>query len=318
MRQFDFYNPVTHHGLLPVRVMQHNIIDWFEKAAPDFMDEMIGETTYNGMQKAITYQIDRTVITIACEITPQKQIVMYENFNQFLWSTCYSLIVLFDEAIQIPLLSNKFNGTIDYDNIHIRKAISVFKEGFNLFRYFNDYVFFDLPNPEKYNEYEQKYIEKANGVFVAAMTYMLLHEFGHQYYGHLNYDSTQEQSKRDEYVVDDYAYDKIATKFGTQYEVTFKIGLVAALSSLYFFDDTLKGGDYHPDPDLRLKRQLDKMGLSDLDYLWGIASLSFRLWTITYNKEIILPLQIENYKRLFDLTLEKINEIKNTTANNGS
>jgi len=315
MRQYDFYNPATHHGFLPVRVLQHNLIDWFEKAAPGILEEMIGETEFNGMQKAISYKIDRTIITDACEITPQKQIVMCENFNQFLWSTCYSLIVLFDEAIQIPILEKKYDGTIDYDNIHIKRATKLFKEGFNLFQYFNDHVFFDLPNPEKYIECEKKYIEKSNGVFVAAMTFILLHEFGHQYYGHLDYEPTQSESKNDEYVVDDYAYEKIATKFGTRYEATFKIGLVAALTSIYFFDDTLKGGDCHPDPDSRLKRQLDKMELSDRDNLWGIASLSFRLWTVAYNKTIVLPKQIENYKELFNITIEKIKEIKKTSAN---
>ena len=310
MKQYDFYNPETHHGFLPVRVLQHNIIDWFENVAPDIMEEMIGETTYHGMQRAITYKIAREPIDIACEITPQKQIVMYENYNQFLWSICYSLIVLFDETIQIPILTGSYTGDIDYDNIYIRRAIALFKEGFNLFSSFNDYVFYDLPNPERYNEYEKRYIEKANGVYVSAMTFMLVHEFGHQYYGHLDINSDSEESKKDEFVVDDYAYDKISTKFGTSYDLTYKIGLVAALSALYFFDDTLQGGYYHPDPDLRLKRQLDKMGLSDLDNIWGLASLAFRFWIIVYNKSIEMPIQINNYRNLFELTLSQIQEIK--------
>jgi hypothetical protein len=312
MKTFDFYNPITHHGILPVRVLQHNIIDWFENTSPDLLEDMIGEYKYNELQNAIEYRIERNPITDVCEISEQKQFILYENYNQFLWSTCYSIIVLFDEAIQIPTLLGNYNGKIDYDNVLIRRAVATFKEGFSLFRFYNDSPFFALPNPEKYSEYEQKYIEKASGVFLAAMTYILVHEFGHQYFGHLNVQATPDERRKDEFVVDDFAYDKISTRFDSEYGSTYKLGLLTALTSLYFLDEKLTGGDYHPDPDSRLIRQLNKMGLSDRDNLWGVASLSFRLWTIVYNQKIDFSSNVNNYKELFEITLDIMKEVKHT------
>ena len=233
MRIYDNYNPATHFGNLPVRVLQHNIISWFENISPDFLDEAQYEIESNGLKKGIAYNIDKLPITVSAEINSDKTILLYENYNQFLWAVCYSLIVLFDEGIQIPILTGKYNGIIDYDNIHIRRAISTFKEGFNLFKSYNDFVFFELPNPEKYNEYEKEYIEKANGLFCAAMTFTMLHEFGHQYYGHLESNPTLEDSKNDELNADDFAFDKFEMKFTSEYSSTLKLGIIASLVSLY-------------------------------------------------------------------------------------
>jgi hypothetical protein len=310
MRKYDNYNPGTHNGYLPIRTLQHNLIDWFENVTPDFLEEIFYETEFNGLQKGIGYKIERQPITIASEITPQRKIWLYENYNQFLWTVSYSLIVLFEEGIQIPILSGRYNGTVDYDNIHIRRAVATFKEGFNLFKDYNDWVFFDLPNPEKFVEYEKTYIEKANGIFCAAMTFTLLHEFGHQYYGHLEVNPTPEESKKDEFNVDDFAYDKFATKFDTKYATTIKLGVVVALVSLAFFDDTIKGGEQHPDPDQRILAQLQKMNLDEKDNLWGVASLAFRLWSIAYDKPFDFPTEVENYRELFDLTLQRISDYK--------
>ncbi len=310
MRKFDNYNPATRNGNLPIRSLQHNLIDWFENVTPDFIQEIFYETESNGLQKGIGYKIERQPITVSSEITTQRKIWMYENYNQFLWAVSYSLIVLFDEGIQIPILTGRYNGKIDYDNILIRRAIAVFKEGFNLFRNYCDWVFFDLPNPEKFIEYEKAYIEKANGIFCAAMTFTLLHEFGHQYFGHLDVYSSPEESKRDEFNADDFAYDKFATKFDTKDATTLKLGAIVALVSLAFFDDTIQGGDEHPGPDQRITAQLQKMNLDEKDNLWGVASLAFRLWSIAFNKPFDFPTEVENYKELFDLTIQTINDYK--------
>ena len=105
MRKYDNYNPATHNGYLPIRTLQHNLIDWFENVTPDFLQEIFYETEFNGLQKGIGYKIERQPITESSEITPQRKIWLYENYNQFLWTVSYSLIVLFDEGIQIPILS---------------------------------------------------------------------------------------------------------------------------------------------------------------------------------------------------------------------
>jgi hypothetical protein len=311
MRHFDFYNPTTHKGDLPVRVLPYNFLDWFETITPDFKEEAKGEIDFNGLKAGIAYHIDKSHITECACINGNRQIELYENFNQYLWCICYSLFVLFDESIQKPMLAGNYTGKFDFDNPYVRRAVDVFNNGFDLLTTYKDWQFFQLPNPEKCNEYDKFYIERTNGIFTAAMTFILLHKFAHQYHGHLEYDPTSEESKKDEYAADDYAIDKISYNFSSERGATFKFGIVAGICSLILLDKSLSGGETHPDTDNRLKVALEKIRLEELDNLWGVASLTFRLWASKYNIELDLPPIVDSYKHLFELTLEKVGEMKN-------
>ncbi len=310
MKQYDFYDPMIHKGNLPIRVLPFNFLDWFENITPDFKEEVKGEIDFNGLQAGIQYHINRTKITEVACINSSKQIELYENFNQYLWCICYSLFVVFDESIQKPILENRYTGKFDIENPYVKQAIAVFNNGFDLLHTYKDWQFFQLPNPEKYNEHEKYYVEKTNGIYTAAMTFILLHEFAHQYLGHLEYNPTSsEESKTDENNADDYAIDKIAQNFSSERGTTYKCGIIAGISSLILLDKSLSGGDTHPDTDDRLKNAIEKMQLEDLDNLWGIASLTFRLWALKYDIDIECPQIVDSYKELFTMTLEKVNEI---------
>src|SRR5690606_10847679 len=111
---------------------------------------------------------------------------LFENYNQFLWACAYSFLVIFDEGVQKPTLAGTFMGNfLDTSNPYINKALELFRAGLSLFESYREEVFYRLPNPEKYNDYDKFYIERASGIYTAAMTFILLHEFGHQYYGHV-------------------------------------------------------------------------------------------------------------------------------------
>jgi hypothetical protein len=311
MKQYDFYNPMTHKGDLPVRVLEFNFLECFENITPNFKEEAKSEIDFNGLKADIQYHINRTKITEGPCINHSKQIELYENFNQYLWCICYSLLVVFDEGIHRPIIEDRYTGKLDLENPFIKQAIAVFNNGFDLLHTYKDWQFFQLPNPEKYNEYDRFYIEKTNGIYTAAMTFILLHEFAHQYYGHLEYNPTSGEAKKDEYSADEYAIDKIAQNFSSKRGSTFKFGIIAGISSLILLDKSLSGGNTHPDTDDRIKKAIDKMQLEELDNLWGIASLSFRLWAIKYNIEIEYPDIVDSYKEFFTITIEKVNGIKN-------
>lgn len=307
MNIYDHYNPLTHQGFLPVRVLQHNVIHAFENIYPTFLDKVVlPEIESSGLQKGITYNIIKQPIVESSEITENHKIIIHENYNQFLWAISYAIIVLFDEGIQIPLLQKKYDGKFDLNNIFVKRAISLFKASHTLFTSYNDWVFYSLPNPEKFNEYEKYYIEKANGVFVAAMTFTLAHEFAHQYYGHVEIPEKPE----DEFTADDFAFETVSNKFDTNHGPTFMAGAIASLTSLFFFDDNGLGGVNHPDPDIRLKKQLEKLTLADCNNLWGFAALSVILWLISRDKEFVPPKEVEHFKELFYLSLDEVAKIK--------
>jgi hypothetical protein len=304
---FDYSNLFESH--LPVGVLHKFIINSFVKITPEFLSEAIFEThELNGLKNGIEYNIEKKPISISSRITNKNQIIIYENFCQFLWAFNYAVIVIYTEGIQKPREINKYVKTIDYKNVFNNRALALFIEGFKLFTNYTEKEFFRLPNPVKYNQFEKKYIEIANSAFLASITYFLLHEFAHHYFHHI--DCSCGDFKKEEFDCDDFAFDKFETRFNIEKETTYKVGLVTALASLAFMDNTFKGGPDHPDPDLRLKRQLLKMNLRDIDNIWGISCLAFELWSLANKTQFEIPKNFKNYKELFDLIMDQINNLK--------
>jgi Peptidase U49 len=302
MKKYNLYKPAKHPGELPVRVLILNVQDCFENITTDFRDEFKSEVLYNGFNKTIKYHINRIPIKEVALINSSKQIELFENFNQYLWSICYSAFVLFNEWISKPNLNKSFKaGFIDLDNTVIKEAVQILNNGIDLITKYVDTEFFKLPNPESYTENDKSYIEQANGIFTTAMSFIILHEFGHQYYSHLDFHSLGEEAKLEEYVADNYAIEKISSNFSTNMKDTYKYGVVFGLCSLIILDNSLDGGDTHPDLDERLTSALNKLNLEDTHELWGMASFVIRLWFMKYNKEINIPNISKNYKELYVL-----------------
>jgi hypothetical protein len=295
-------------GIQPVRVLPYNIMDWFLNITPDFEGEFNFEIDSNGLNKQIVYRIDRSPIKEVAEISMQKQITIHENFNQYLWALSYSLLVLFDEGIHRPTIEGRFKGQFD-DTPHVKEAWELFKEALKFTQEYNDRIFFHYPNPE--TKSDKIHVGLANGIYSASMTFILLHEFGHQYYGHLDYyPSSSEESRKDELTADDYAIDKISQTFSEQNGRTNKMGVVIGMLSLMFLSRELDGGDSHPDLDVRLKNAIEKLELDELDNLWGIASMGLNLWTGYFNHNIIIPVAGETYKELFYSTYYQLQHLK--------
>lgn len=304
--EYNFYNQEIHKGELPVRVLPYNYIDWFQNVAPDFLEELKSEIEHNDLNPGLKYYVNREKITETAGISSTSEIELNENFNQYLWCICYSLLVMFVEGIEKPMHAGTYNGLFDGTNPFVQCANSVFNAGFDLLSTYKDKEFFELPNPEKYDEVDKGYIEMANGIFTAAMTFVLLHEYAHHLYGHTKFPSTSEESIKEEFAADEFAIDKIAHNFSADTAHVYKFGIIAGISSLIIMDKSLSGGDTHPDNDIRLKVAIEKMNLEDLDLLWGIASLTFTFWSTKHNIKLDLPPIVDNFKHLFDLTLESV------------
>ncbi len=310
MKTFDFYNPTTHKGNLPVRVLPYNFIDWFENVTPDFKDETKAEIDYNGLKAGLIYHISNGPISDIPSLNGDRRIELNENYNQYLWSICYALSVLFEEIIHKPKTAGTYTGKLDLSNPFVKKATDLFKCGMGLLREYQEEEFFALPNPEKYIETDQYYVERTNGIYTAAMTFILLHEFGHQFYGHLDYIPTSAESKKEEFIADEFAIDKIAYNFKSEKGTSYKFGIIATLSSFMLIDDSLSGGDTHPDIDDRLTAAMEKLDLGELDEMWCVASLACRLWASHYKIVLDLPQTVNNYRQLYYLTIAEMRNSK--------
>lgn len=295
-----------HKGDLPVRVLSYNFLEWFENITPDFKDEAKAEIDFFNLKAGISCKIQRDRVIETARINEEHKIEIFENFNQYLWSICYSLIVLFDECYQKPKSTGGAIGIIDVDNGYVNDALAVFVNGTDLLRTFKDWQFFQLPNPEKYAECSKIYIEAANGVFTAAMAFILLHEYAHQFYGHLNYSPSSDESKRDELAADEYAVLKVDQNRNNKRWRTLVYGIVAGILSLLFLSDSLDGSESHPDIDDRLETALAKMSLDGDDNAWGISALALRLWAIKYEVKLDLSGFKGNYKEQFEKVLGEL------------
>ncbi|WP_158827549.1 phage exclusion protein Lit family protein [Mucilaginibacter lacusdianchii] len=317
-RKIVFKNAISkrdERGILPVRTLCYNFSELFFNISPDFKSEFDVEVA-SGLSDKIHYKISAQPVREVAELKSYKEpgevksiqeIVLYENYNQFLWSLCYSLLVLFDKGIHEPRLNGVYRGTF-VDTKQVREAWEVFKAGISLTTEFKRTIFFALPNPEM--DSNRKYVSLANAIYCAALEFILLHEFGHQFFGHYADDPNPEQSKEHEFLVDDFAIEKMSAHFSKKDGPTLKAGILFGTLSFFFLDRRINGGDTHPDLDDRLIEIVDKLELNELDNLWGIASLGINLWGHHFNHNIKIPRIGETYQALFKDTVKDLKRFK--------
>jgi len=289
-------------GLLPVRVLELNFLDWFQNLpSPEFQEDLkqaLLEYDEHPFQKGFAYHVGPRV-NFEIAYIDQGQIQLFENYNQLLWCLSYALLVLFEEGYKKPLLSGTFTGRIDLEHPEVKKALKTFKFGMTLFKSYNKELFYHIPNPEKVAESDKDYVDKANGVFTAGMTFTLLHEFAHDFYGHEKVKSSDEDSKQFEFDADAYALQSISSTFPIETGQTFKLGVIASLCSFIFIDKQMQGSREHPEEDKRIDFGIEKLALSDEDDIWGIASLGYWLWSFHFKVDFTLSKECETFKDLY-------------------
>ncbi|MCE9612932.1 MAG: hypothetical protein K8T26_01560 [Lentisphaerae bacterium] len=309
IKTHNHFKPGKHKGVLPVRVLQHNIIDWFEQSYPDFLADAKHEIQSGGLKQGIQYHEEQAPIVHTAGIDPSKAIHLYEPFIQFVWCNCYAMVVGFEEGILTPMNNGTYKGVMAFTD-EVKGALQVFRYGLSLTKRYQP-MSLSLPNPEQYHDDLRPRIENANGVCVAALNFILLHEFGHQYYGHLDArPSSPAESKRREHDCDEFACEKLQAQFGSHKGRTLKLGAICGSASIVLLDDSLSGGQEHPDPDERLSNVLGWLCLDSTDSYWGIASFMYRLWSIHYEKPYTLPPVVDDFQAMFNATSAAISQLK--------
>jgi hypothetical protein len=305
----SFYNPKIHKGTQPVRVLSENIIYWFENTYEEFKHILESQINQNGLKRKIRVIIQEGKIREVAYISKDKVISIEETFLSYIWTMCYSLVVLFDEIIHKPKTEKNWTLT-EAARVIANDAQALFDYGVSLLDDFSEWDK-DLPNPELYDD-ENMYIEKTNGIFLSAINFVIVHEFAHVFLGHIDFLSEKQnrkekvepsEIKEHEYQADQYALNVLmkGSDFLTNKE-TVGTGIIIGLTSLIFFGKNLDQ-IYHPDTDERLKTALEELHLDDRDNLWGIACLAFKLWANHYSVDLAWPAEVDTYKELFYLTL---------------
>jgi len=315
-----------HPGTQPVRVLQHNITKQFEDTTPDFIQLTLNTAINKGLKLGIGYFVNEEPITFKVGghiqtpyVDRTKKIHIHETFLSYVWSICYSLIVLYDEAVAKPQ-QNAFLGEeinkIDLEKI--AKAQELFNYGISLITLFSKWDKENLPNPEYYREEDEFYIERVNALYVYAMNFILCHEFVHVEREHIdqliNHTATNSNILDFEKEADKKAIELILSGVSDEKRKTAIGGILAGLCCLlYFKNETLN--HTHPDTDKRIDNFLTIVNAESDDPVWGVAALAYKLWDNQFSKSFNYPTQVNDFKEMylwFKTIIEEENKVART------
>lgn len=319
--KISYYNNASHKHEQPVRTLYQNTLYWFTNTYPEFKTEELDRAIKEfGLHEEINVVNREDKVGMPAGVGTFKIITIQETFLSYLWCISYSLLFLYDKWIHEPKIDPNYQLTEDL-KLKIENAQNLFDYGISLLDRYHPWDKDNLPNPEFYDGLEDSYIEKANGVYLNAVNFILLHELAHVSLGHVDKDTQNKENEtttsesdilREEYEADQFALEKLLKGSNNlTNDKTVAAGIVTGLCSFLFFSSTMKGGD-HPDPDERLKLVLDKLNLAEEDNLWGISCLAFKLWSLKNKVPLEWPPVVDTYRDLFTMTVEILKSKKQT------
>lgn len=308
---FDY----TIQGELPVRVLRKEIIRWFESINESLREDIANAEQYETFNPIINYNTPQNIINDIAFIDDNSQIQLFENYNQYLWSISYFLLVVYDNCLQGPMMKGNYKGEFNFEQQENKIAKGVFIAGLNLtVQYVHD-CFYRLPNCEIPTQEFTDTIGHTNGVFVSSLSFIIAHEFAHHYYQHdpNEHDSTVLISR--EFDADNLAIHHIKETFARQEGYNYKVGIITALCSFLFLyrdKSALIGDDAHPDWDERMKNAIEQLDLPDEDNIWGLAGFSMVMWMNNFKEfgDDAWPEGFNTYRDSFYFYLSQITQIK--------
>lgn len=287
------------NGHFPVSILNDSVIELFNTLCASDAQLHFAE----GLRNRIKLMCTDEPITEIAEICPcsneetlvkEYQIKLYDNFCQFFWCLCYSVVALHEEYISTPTAEGSNpDKEVELDRYQ-KKAYDLFSAGVSLFDQVESNragrcVFFSLPMP---NSADDRYVRYVNNAYTAGINFILLHELKHFELDHL--EKTNED-KQDETDADLGAFwHLILSESPEEHKRLYSLGVLLAQCSLTFLDDTMEGDEFHPDPDVRIASILscNEIIEHDREYYYAIICLCFKLWYFQYKDQNDFP-QIE-------------------------
>lgn len=314
----------SHAGNQPIRVLQHNVTFQFETTNPTFIELSKTVIKEKGLQAGIGYHINDRAILEKVEghrqtpyVNEKGKIYVHETFLSYVWCVCYSMLVLYEEAIA-KTSQNQVSKTLlhEIDTEKIEKAQDLFDYAKSLIVSFSPWDKDTLPNPEEYSTDDVFYIERANGLFIYAMNFILCHEFAHIELDHIEKRKKGQNSQSDilkfEKEADSRAMELVLSGSTDKTKLSSEIGVLMGLCSMLFFKQKSETTT-HPATDDRMHKLIEKVNAVDSDPHWGIAALAFKLWDNQFMKNFNWPKEVHDLKELYDQMREEIKKEKSSS-----
>ena len=300
-------------GKQPVRVLEHDLPAWFECKYPEFRQELKTKCQNHPNAGLIKYNIDEIPVRCALPFVKRDgEIVLYEVFLSYIWALSYAFVVIFDEGIHGPRAGIQPAHGMGLGRF-LNGANKLFDYGLSLLDLFQSWPK-ELPSPETCNEVDTYYVEKANGIYLAAADFILCHEFAHIACGH--FDKTSDTpSKMLEREADLIALEWVMNgiREPERPQTTVAFGAVAGLGSLIFLGRRLTSRT-HPDIDERIANVMTRFPIEDRDNLWGIATVFFFLWKERFKVSLKFANEYDTYRVLFEDIIRQLQPLKGNTS----
>jgi hypothetical protein len=304
---------------LPVESLSIHAIEWIEQIK-NLIDAVRGDCLTNNLSTHLIFFPEYDAINDIASIEKGKDdlfhICISLNFCQYLWSVGLYLSVNFDNKIQIPMMNMADTNNHNYEanENEVSFANDIFFDGRKLLYNFYKDLYWRKPNivfPEPY----KGIIERANGIYCAAIAFIYAHEFSHNFLGHTHILNTYTHSIQDEMNADATAMSFIQDVFNTNRGFTFKAGIATVLSSLLLMsENSISGNGSHPDMDIRIKSLMNALSLSEMDNLWGYMAVAVRIWLLVFNgitvQEDKKQKGFDTHKDMYEYYLDKLKEVR--------
>lgn len=305
---------------LPVSALQHNIVAEIERLA--------AVNTIDIRQTANARLVHPEIDLICDKVAPHgpyadlcsRKVVFYESHLAFLWAYIYSYLVIYEECIQAPMMRGVFDGEIKYDSpLTIRaKDLQEWALGFA-----NGYSAWDehaLPNPKLHRDAAEKVMcEKANRVYLTAISFLFFHEYAHLTLGHQSSEDDKSWSIEQEKDADNYAMACIAHECSTEQDRHI-VGLSSVLlcASNLFLPKDFRGIRQiaHPHLHDRLRNGIVALNLQEEKskfYLFYLGSMSLRDY-LSARGLSVPQLVCDTAEELFYELLNTIDDLLQTTG----
>lgn len=322
----------------PISVLAHNLPHSFVLNKIDSESKLTAAVLEHGVNPEILYIVGERFKGPYAD-PDKKQICVNESFLSFLWAFIYGIWVIFEEGIQSPIVkqgNNTFLGEIDFSSNLVQRAKELFSWGVSLPRNWSDWPD-QLPSPKFCtSDREEFYVERVNGVYLKAITYLLNHELCHIVNRHWEVLSAIKaiplteltETEKVDYKIIETEADKFALESmiyadddeQTQFHVGLSVVLAHCASIFATTNPSKLTSDFHPDLDNRLFHSINHLQIQDqknIDYIFFLAAFSLSIF-FSFNKQDLSnigfthtpPADVEDSKEYFTRMLNEIDRLK--------
>ena len=288
---------IESNGHFPVNRLDSAVLELFNRLTESETQVLFEK----GLKKQIKLTYSDGPIKDIAKIDPRSnpdtlekeyQIRLYDNFCQYFWCLCYSVVVAHEEFIGTSTEEGSSPDQNVEHELYKKKAYEHFRAGASLFNpeesdRASRATFFSLPMP---NSKDDRYVNFVNNAYTAGINFILLHELKHFELGHRGKPNEEKQEETD---ADLGAYwHLILSESPKVHKRFYTLGVLLAQCSLTFIDDTMEGDESHPNPEVRIASILscNEIPEQDREYCYAIICLCFKLWYFKYKNQNDFPL----------------------------